>query len=165
MNKLLWLPLGFAKHVEVNMLRSFTTLVSATVSATVSVCAFAETAYFPLPEGSLGVSPLEMKVSQVRELCPQGVTCITNGTVVTLLGTLQGCGDVAGPFSYNAKVEGDTLKLYVSATNIVNKFSLVATCLRAPQATIEITHIPQVFPANKIEVINLNNIGTVPTTF
>ncbi len=81
-------------------------------------------------------SPEKVEILDVSELCPGGAICVTNGTVVTLDFGFLGCSDRLGPVHYHAVMDSnsDTLNIYVAASLIRNKKSMVEFCTALPKA-------------------------------
>ena len=76
-------------------------------------------------------------------LCPTGMTCVTNGTVIDIMFTLAGCLDRLGEVKYTAIENATTRSLDVSvyALGITNPKSASARCIRAQTANYKITLI------------------------
>ncbi|HXH31986.1 MAG TPA: hypothetical protein VNJ01_14345 [Bacteriovoracaceae bacterium] len=86
--------------------------------------------------------PITSAVSvKVSMLCPDGMTCFTNGTVIKLVLPLNGCVDSLGPVTYKAEEnrEKGILNVYVSATGVANPQSMTTRCMVAPTAKYQIT--------------------------
>lgn len=116
--------------------------LKALALASVIFAPFANAEVASLGDKAVGLSQLKGEVVDVRALCPAGVTCIANGTVISLKFTLAGCFDTLGPVSYDVDAsEEGKLKVYVSALNIHDKRSAAAFCYVAPTAHATITLI------------------------
>lgn len=84
-----------------------------------------------------------IEVVKVESLCPEGMVCVTDGTVVTLRLTLNGCLDTLGPVSYLSNEDNSNLNLFVSAVNIIDEDSARVMCIRMPTVTKKISLINQ----------------------
>ena len=104
-------------------------------------------------EGSTGISSIRGEVISVIPLCPENVTCITDGTVVTIRYHLNGCLDTFVDGGVAATEEGNKLHVYASGLNIHNKQSRVAFCAAMPTATKTYTFIM------KFGAVELANLG------
>lgn len=92
----------------------------------------------------VGATPIKGKVTAVRPLCPEGVTCFVNGTIIDLEFTLQGCQDQLGPVTYSAKsgnLADQPLQLFVSAINLNDARSAHTACFVAPKEYRSLTLI------------------------
>lgn len=113
---------------------------------------------FHLTNDINGISLIEGTVSDVRSLCPEGFTCFTNGTVISLALPLLGCADQLGPVSYAATETADgRLLVQVSAVNLHSHKSQLMLCYAAPVATAEITLVGQY---GHVEVSFLSALAT-----
>lgn len=72
--------------------------------------------------------PVAGTVANVSMLCPDGVMCFTNGTVIRLRFEL-GCVSQMTPVTYTTAVVDGRLNVYVSAWEILDRRARVALCL------------------------------------
>lgn len=98
---------------------------------------------YSLPSDAIALSPIEGSIAAVAPLCPDGVTCFVNGTIIDLRFVLQGCMDQLGPVTYRAEEVGGKLKVYVSAINVHSEESTHVMCFAAATADYRITLINQ----------------------
>lgn len=68
------------------------------------------------------------EIIDVRPLCPEDMTCVTNGTVVELNFRLLGCADELLSMSHSVEVEDGNIYLKIKAVNGVMKESQVIRC-------------------------------------
>ena len=80
----------------------------------------------------------EFSIVDQRPLCPESVTCVVDGTILTVETTSNGCFDKLSPVRV---VSQDDNTILVGADNIVDKRSLAAYCSAFPVARFEITLI------------------------
>jgi hypothetical protein len=80
------------------------------------------------------------KVIGTEPLCPEDVTCVTNGTIVKLEFTLMGCLDALAPLEYSGIAQDGVVS--VKAINVANPQSQVVLCERMPTEirTIELVN-------------------------
>jgi hypothetical protein len=86
----------------------------------------------PPATAALTASP-RLEVVSTRRLCPEGMVCVTDGTIVRLMTTLDGCLDQLGPVSHAAVSTRDQsgldrLELAVSGVQLANKGSRHVRC-------------------------------------
>lgn len=126
--------------------------------AVFSMAALATPQSTGLPDGTVGLAAAKGRVVARRPLCPEGVQCVTNGTIVTLEFT-GGCLDNLLPLTYATST--DRTEVFVHALLAVNKDSLVAFCSSLPVYKAEVSLINQ-YPPFKIhfmgtsETVNVN---------
>lgn len=99
-------------------------LALALVSLVLSSPAFALTTGLNPNKVTIGYASIEL-VGQ-SELCPQGVTCVANGTVVELLLAYQ-CGTQPERVAYNTLKVGDELHVFVTAP-LISYPNRIAVC-------------------------------------
>ncbi len=96
-------------------------------------------------------------VSSVEPLCPEGVVCITNGSVITLAIDNVGCLDeTAVTYKPIVRKNGDKLDLSVAAFNVHRETSKRARCIVAPTSQVTITTIgvPYALEDVKLQVMS-----------
>lgn len=91
---------------------------------------------------------------QTTALCPEGVTCFANGTVAKLSFEVPCAGGLVEPIEYhvvtNEKFES---KVYVRATGILTKKSIVSFCSPGFSRSVDITLInTYVSPENFVDI-------------
>lgn len=104
-------------------------LMTLTFSLWAAPMALADT--MKLPPGSEALIPLEKPDHvQFEPLCPKGVTCVTDGTIVTLTYLLAGCLDSLAPvqFQFTQGQGAEAHTLLVSAMAIQNERSPFLRC-------------------------------------
>jgi hypothetical protein len=97
----------------------------------------ADAADVKLNDGDSYLSPVQtLEVVEVRPLCPEFATCVTDGTVVTVDLGFLGCFDRLAPVYHYVKFdeETNTINLYIGASIIRNKKSMAAFCTKLPPA-------------------------------
>lgn len=110
----------------------------------------------PSATAALTTSP-RFEVVSTRRLCPEGVVCVTDGTIVRLMTTLDGCLDQLGPVSYAAVSTRDEnglerLELAVSGIQLANKGSRHVRCFAPNVQFTEIAFPGQFVTAKSIDL-------------
>ncbi len=90
---------------------------------------------------TIRVSTLTSVKTSTEPLCPEGVTCIANGTIVNMTFTLPGCVDKLGPVNYKLVKMGKKNILYVSAQALQSSRSKVVMCFAPNFQTATATFI------------------------
>mgnify|MGYP000013385226 CR=1 FL=1 len=103
--------------------------------------------YYKIQGEARALTPIAGVVTSTQPLCPAGVTCIANGTVINLEFGLLGCADELAPITYEAIEKDGDLHVYVSAINLHTKESTVSICQR--------------FPIQPAQVILVNQYGNL----
>lgn len=112
--------------------------------------------FYPLPTGAVGMVPVKARVVEAAALCPQGVVCITNGTVIKLEVILPGCKDILGPVAQKLlRVEDTVIEVGVAAFAVVSAESRNAQCSDLPKAIVEVTVVGPVLGPEAITLIDL----------
>lgn len=112
---------------------------------------------FQLPSDSIGLAPVAARIVSTEPLCPAGVVCVTNGTIIHLEYTLRGCLDKLGPVQYRVDFANANrrMTLTLSSVSILTAASQNTECVAAPTARYDITVIGPVFRASAIRLIDL----------
>ncbi len=71
-------------------------------------------------------------LKHTESLCPEGHLCLTDGILITIEFTLQGCIDQLGPVSYHAVQKDGEVDLYVNAINVHDVKSNSMRCIKMP---------------------------------
>lgn len=91
--------------------------------------ALAQETTFQLPENAKALRPIKGRVTDVRPLCPEGATCATDGTVVTLEFQFP-CGSKIAPITHASLQTADgKLHVYVSANEVVTDRTETVLCI------------------------------------
>ena len=115
-----------------------------------------EVGIFSLPTDAQSLVPLKSELLSVESLCPPGVMCATNGTVITLKYLLPGCVDVLAPVRAKAvPASNNTLDVYVSAQAVVRAASEVTRCFAPNRGTFKLTLISQVYEKNEVRIVDI----------
>lgn len=99
---------------------------------------------------TIAMSPIHaFEVAETRSLCPEGTTCVTDGTMISLRTTLSGCVDRLGPvaFAVLSGAEGRSgkgLHLAVSGVELADRASLNTYCF-APNLQLTEIALPNEF--------------------
>lgn len=108
-----------------------------------------------IPAGTTGLSPLQGKITDVRQVrVPRGNAATGAETRVTLEFALNGCLDSLLPLVTHQQIQGRRATVYVTAFNAHNQQSTVARCVAMPKARAEVS-LPGVFQRNQINVVFL----------
>lgn len=100
-------------------------------------------AAYQLPKDAVSMNSVEAKLMSQESLCPKGVICITDGTVVNLEVELSGCEDELVPVANNAVEIGKELHVFVSAMNVATKSSAAVKCKKLPVEKVQLTYVAQ----------------------
>ncbi len=100
-----------------------------------------ETVSYNLLPTDTRLVPIAGEVVSIEPLCPDGMTCIANGTVIHLRFRLNSCMSRMTPVSYGALEADGRLNVYVSALEILNRRARVALCSGPTIVRQEITLI------------------------
>lgn len=110
----------------------------------------------PLPEGTIGLTPLEGRVTSVETVnVPTSSVVTVVQTRVTLEFTLQTCVDRLLPLLSTYKVQGRRATLYVTALNANNSQAAVTLCPAVPTTASAQVSIPGDFNRREISVVFL----------
>jgi hypothetical protein len=106
-----------------------------------------------LPEGTVGLSPIEGRLATVEHVrTPGAETATASETRVTLEFVLQGCLDSLMPLITHHEMRRRRVLLYVTAFNAHDQRSETVRCFAIPRASAQVS-IPGVFQRNQIQVI------------
>ncbi len=101
--------------------------------------AFANQPSFELRSTDAYVVPIAGEVTSVRPLCPDGMTCFANGTIVSFRFMLGSCVSRMIPLSYDAIETDGVLNVYVSAMEIASRNAIRVMCAAPGIVNQEIT--------------------------
>jgi hypothetical protein len=94
---------------------------------------------FSFGEKDHALSRLAGEIIQVSPLCPDGMTCFVDGTMIDVKFTLNGCLDTLGPVTYDAvETDDGRLIVFVSALNVHHQDSKVTFCYVAPTEVVKL---------------------------
>jgi hypothetical protein len=113
-----------------------------------------------LKAGDFSISQATAELISAEPICPQtagGVSCMANGTKVTIKVTLNGCVDNFGGHFTNFEILNGRGIIYVGAINISNHASLSTRCIKMPTRKISVV-IPFY---GEVEVVNVNYNGSI----
>ncbi len=106
-----------------------------------------------LPERLGRITPTSLvAVGNVSRLCPEGVTCIVDGTVIELETTTEGCFDYAA-ISYGLEVSAGGLVVHAGALNLANQDSEGVACFVANTVVSKIQLINQFYTAENVRLV------------
>jgi hypothetical protein len=109
-----------------------------------------------LPPETIGLTPLEGKVTSVEKVSiPLSSVTTVVQTRVTLEFTLQTCVDQLLPLLSSYQVQGRSAKIYVTALNANNAQAAVTTCPAVPTKASAQVSIPGDFNSRQISVVFL----------
>lgn len=109
-----------------------------------------------LPPGTIGLTPLEGKVTAVETVnVPTSSVVKVVQTRVTLEFTLQTCVDQLLPLVSSYQVQGGKATIYVTALNANNSQAAVTLCPAVPTTASAQVSIPGAFNSGQISVVFL----------
>lgn len=123
---------------------------------TLSSLSFAGNA--PIKQGDISISGAEATIVDVTPICPARpghISCMAEGSFVTVSIKLGGCLDRLAGYHHSFRVKNGKGILTFAATKIFNRASMTARCIRMPTAEVRIG-IPF---EGQIEIENLEFIS------
>lgn len=109
-----------------------------------------------LPPGTIGLTPLEGRVTSVETVNVPTSSVVTSvQTRVTLDFTLHSCVDQLLPLLYSYQVQGGRATIYVTALNANNSQVAVTLCPAVPTTASAQVSIPGDFNSSQISVVFL----------
>jgi len=86
-----------------------------------------------------------VKIVSTSPLCPEGMVCITDGTIIHLEAELDSCVDDLGPVSYAFEKTANGFDLVVAVSTLHSKRRLVALCTEGPWTKATTIQLPMIF--------------------
>ena len=109
-----------------------------------------------LPPGTIGLTPLEGRVTSVEKVRTSTSSAVTVvQTRVTIEFTLQSCVDQLLPLLSSYQVQGGRATIYVTALNANNEKVVVTLCPAVPKTASASVSIPGDFNRSQIRVVFL----------
>lgn len=110
-----------------------------------------------IPEGAQYISYTSGDLVSAKPLCPKGAMCIVNGTKIELAINLGGCVDLVGPVSYKISQQKDETQVFVAATRMATKASMVVKCAKPATSPLTLTLV-NVYGNIKIHFIGTDEV-------
>lgn len=112
-----------------------------------------------LPPGTIGLTPLEGRVTSVEKVSvPTSSVVKVVQTRVTIEFTLHSCVDQLLPLLSSYQVQGGSATIYVTALNANNSQAAVTLCPAVPTTASAQVSIPGDFNSRQISVVFLGQL-------